>query len=81
MPEKKLKIMLANVNDICEFGKKVIKFKSHVNIVKGSVVWDAKAILGVFYIMPLDGAYIEILSEDELEIKEFNTIMSEFEPS
>lgn len=80
MLEKRLNIILDSMSDICEFEKKVIKFKNHVNIVKGSVVWDAKAILGIFYIMPLNGAYIEILSEDELEIREFNTVMSEFVP-
>ena len=78
MLEKRLNIMLDSMSDVCEFGKKIIKFKSHINIFKGSVVWDAKSIMGVIYLMPLNRACIEILSEDELEIKEFNAVMSEF---
>ncbi len=78
MLEKRLKIRLESLNDICEFGKKVTMFKSDINIIKGSVVCDAKSIMGVFHINPLEDVYVEIITDDAREIKEFNDIMSQF---
>ena len=45
MMEKKLMIRLDSIDTIREFAKYVVTFKSDINIIKGSVVYDAKSIL------------------------------------
>ena len=39
---------------------------------------EGKSIMGVFHINPLEDVYVEIITDDAREIKEFNDIMSQF---
>lgn len=76
---KKVKIKLMNFDQMKRYAQEVIKFCSDVNIIKGAVVYDGKSIMAVLALGTLDDIYVEILSEDEDEIKEFNEVMKEFE--
>lgn len=74
----KLQIRLNTFEEIKKFANKVTKLYSDVDIIKGSVVYDAKSIMGVINMGTLDGVYVEIHSDDEKEIEYFNELMSEF---
>ena len=77
MPDK-IRIKLDTIDKVHEFTKYVMRFDSDINIIKGRVVYDAKSILGVFKINPMDEVCVEIISDDEEEIERFNNIMSVF---
>lgn len=74
----KLKIKLSTFDEIKIFADKVTMLASDVDIIKGSVVYDAKSIMAIFNMGTLEGVYIEIHSDDEKEIVKFNEIMKEF---
>ena len=74
----KLQIRLNTFEEIKKFANKVTKLYSDVDIIKGSVIYDAKSIMGVINMGTLDGVYVEIHSDDEKEIGYFNELMNEF---
>lgn len=74
----KLQIRLNTFEEIKRFAGKVIKLYSDVDIIKGSVVYDAKSIMAILNMGTLDGVYVEIHSVNEEEITQFNELMTEF---
>lgn len=74
----KLKIKLSTFDEIKRFANKVTKLESDVDIIKGSVIYDAKSIMGVLNMGTLDGVFLKIHSENEGEIQKFNELMDEF---
>lgn len=75
---KKLQIRLNTFDEIKRFANKVTQLESNVDIIKGSVVYDAKSIMGVLNMGTLDGVFVEIHSDDEHEVAWFNNLMEEF---
>lgn len=73
-----MKIKLDTFEKIKSFAQKVVKFESDVDIIKGSIVYDAKSILGVMALDTSEYIYVEILSKDDDEIENFNKEMREF---
>lgn len=74
----KIKIKLNTFDEIKRFAHKVTQVESNVDIIKGSIVYDAKSIMAIFNMGSLDGVFVEIHSENEREIEWFNTLMEEF---
>ena len=74
----KVQIRLNTMDEIRRFANKVVQVESNVDIIKGSVVYDAKSIMAIFAMGTLDSVYVEIQSEDEREIEYFNELMKEF---
>lgn len=74
----KLKIKLSMFDEIKMFADRVTTLESDVDIIKGSVVYDAKSIMAIFNMGTLDGVYIEIHSDNEEEIAKFNYLMQDF---
>ena len=74
----KVQIRLITFEEIKRFANKVTQVSSDVDIIKGSVVYDAKSIMGIFNMGTLDGVYVEIHTEDDREIEWFNELMKEF---
>ena len=74
----KVQIRLNTMDEIKRFANKVNQVESNVDIIKGSVIYDAKSIMAVFAMGSLDGVYVEIQSKDEREIEWFNELMKEF---
>lgn len=73
-----MKIKLNTFDKIKAFAQKVIKFESDINICKGSIVYDAKSIMGVMALDTSEYVEVEILSKDSDEIKKFKEEMGEF---
>lgn len=73
-----MKIKLNTFDKIKAFAQKVIKFESDINICKGSIVYDAKSIMGVMALDTSEYVEVEILSKDNDEIKKFKEEMGEF---
>lgn len=76
--DRKIKIKLTTFNEIKRFANKVVLLESDVDIIKGSVIYDAKSIMGVLNMGTLDGVFLKIHSENEGEIQKFNELMDEF---
>lgn len=76
--DKKVKVNLNDFTKLKEFAHKVCSFESDVNIIKGSIIYDAKSILGVINISPTGDTYVEIISDNEEEVKRFIEEMSVF---
>lgn len=76
--EKRIKVNLNGMDILRRFAGKVVTFQSDVNIIKGSIIYDAKSILAVVNINPTYDTYVEIVSDNESEINRFNEYMEEF---
>lgn len=75
---KKIKIKLNDFLTIKDFAQDIVTFESDVNIIKGSVVYDAKSILAVLSLDPTSSTYIEIISDNDTEIERFNDMMEKY---
>lgn len=76
-----LKTVSVKINDLGilkKFAFVVSQFESDINIIKGRIKYDAKSIMGVLAIDTSSGVMVEILSDDEEEIKRFVEAMEEF---
>lgn len=73
-----MKIKLDSFDKIKTFAQKVMKFESDINICKGSIIYDAKSILGVMALDTNEYVIVEILSIDNDEVERFNKEMEEF---
>lgn len=74
----RIKIKLNTFLEIKKFAEKVTRVCSDVDIIKGSVHYDAKSIMGVLNMGSLDDVYVEINTNDEKEIALFTELMSDF---
>ena len=75
----RIRIQLNGIDALRKFVHTVSAFESDVNIIKGRNVFDAKSIMGVIDIAPNESAtYVEILSDDQVEIEKFNAAMEEY---
>ena len=75
---KRIKVNLNNVEKTKRFIRVVRGFMSDVNIMTDSKEIDAKSILGVFDLSLDKDTYVEILSDNINECKEFEVAMEEF---
>lgn len=76
-----LKTVPVKINDLGilkKFAFVVSQFESDIDIIKGRNTYDAKSIMAVLAIDTSNGAMVEILSDDEEEIKRFVEAMEEF---
>lgn len=73
-----LKVKLSTFDEIKKFANIVTQFYSDVDIIKGSIVYDAKSIMAILNMGTLDGVYVRIHSDDKKEIELFNELMKEF---
>lgn len=75
------KTLVLNVNDFNKakkFVEKANMIDSDVDILYGRYVLDAKSSLGIYTINLLEPITVQIVSDNEEEIKLFNEIMREF---
>lgn len=78
---KKENSVLIKINDwdkLKDFASLVMKFESDINIYHGSGYYDAKSILAIIALGIDKPRYVEIISNNEEEIKSFKERMSEF---
>ena len=62
---KSVKIYLNKISDIKEFAGIVTSFAPNVDIIKGSVVYDAKSIMGVILLGGTDPVEVKIHADDK----------------
>ena len=74
----KIKINLNDKEKIQNFIQAAITFKSDIDIISGSQVYDAKSVLGVFNLDFSKDTYVQMISYDEQEISKFKEVMEEF---
>ena len=74
----KILINLNTIDKVVKFSREIITLDSDVNIYQDSRYYDAKSILAIFSLNMNQKHYIEIISDDEDEIKKFNEIAEEF---
>lgn len=78
---KKENSVLIKINDwdkLKDFASLVMKFESDINIYHSSGYYDAKSILAIIALGIDKPRYVEIISNNEEEIKSFKERMSEF---
>ena len=74
----KILINLNTIDKVVKFSREIITLDSDVNIYQDSRYYDAKSILGIFSLNMNQKHYIEIISDDEDEIRKFNEIAEEY---
>ena len=74
----KILINLNTIDKVVKFSREIITLDSDVNIYQDSRYYDAKSILAIFSLNMNQKHYIEIISDDEDEIRKFNEIAEEF---
>ena len=74
----KILINLNTIDKVVKFSREIITLDSDVNIYQDSRYYDAKSILAIFSLNMNQKHYIEIISDDEDEIKKFNEIAEEY---
>ena len=74
----KILINLNTIDKVVKFSREIITLDSDVNIYQDSRYYDAKSILAIFSLNMNQKHYIEIISDDEDEIKLFNEIAEEY---
>ena len=74
----KIKINLNTPEKIKKFVQVVRGFVSDVNIMTNSKYLDAKSILGLFDLNLYNDTYVEIISDNTTEIRQFDAAMEEF---
>ena len=74
----KILINLNTIDKVVKFSREIITLDSDVNIYQDSRYYDAKSILTIFSLNMNQKHYIEIISDDEDEIRKFNEIAEEF---
>lgn len=75
------KILVLNLNDFDKakrFVDKANMINSDVNVLRGRYLLDAKSSLGIYTIDLLKPVTVQIVSNDEDEIRLFNELMKEF---
>lgn len=75
----KMKIKLNTPDDMTEFVNRCMKYSCDINIYDGSVVLDAKSIIGVFAISSNKIVEVQIISSNESVILSFIEDMKKFE--
>lgn len=73
------KIKLNSPEQVTDFIYLCSKYKNDINLYDGSVVIDAKSIIGVFGIQEGKEIGVEMLGADKDEIKEFINKIREYE--
>ena len=74
----KILINLNTIDKVVKFSREIITLDSDVNIYQDSRYYDAKSILAIFSLNMNQKHYIEIISDDEDEIRKFNEIGEEY---
>ena len=74
----KILINLNTIDKVVKFSREIITLDSDVNIYQDSKYYDAKSILTIFSLNMNQKHYIEIISDDEDEIRKFNEIAEEY---
>lgn len=74
----KIKINLNTPEKIKRFVQVVRGFTSDVNIMTNSKYLDAKSILGLFDLNLYNDTYVEIISDNTTEVRQFDAAMEEF---
>ena len=74
----KILINLNTIDKVVKFSREIITLDSDVNIYQDSRYYDAKSILAIFSLNMNQKHYIEIISDDEDEIRKFNKIAEEY---
>lgn len=76
--DKKIKILISTVSDINNFLIATQNFDSDIDLIYGRYIIDAKSTLGIHSLDLSKPIHVEILSDDEEEIKKFNEVMEAF---
>ena len=74
----KILINLNTIDKVVKFSREIITLDSDVNIYQDSRYYDAKSILAIFSLNMNQKHYIEIISDDEDEIRKFDEIEEEY---
>ena len=74
----KILINLNTIDKVVKFSREIITLDSDVNIYQDSRYYDAKSILTIFSLNMNQKHYIEIISDNEDEIRKFNEIAEEY---
>ena len=74
----KILINLNTIDKVVKFSREIITLDSDVNIYQDSRYYDAKSMLTIFSLNMNQKHYIEIISDDEDEIRKFNEIAEEY---
>ena len=74
----KILINLNTIDKVVKFSIEIITLDSDVNIYQDSRYYDAKSILTIFSLNMNQKHYIEIISDNEDEIRKFNEIAEEY---
>ena len=74
----KILINLNTIDKVVKFSREIITLDSDVNIYQDSKYYDAKSILTIFSLNMNQKHYIEIISDNEDEIRKFNEIAEEY---
>ena len=74
----KILINLNTIDKVVKFSREIITLDSDVNIYQDSRYYDAKSILTIFSLNMNQKHYIEIISDDDDEIRKFNEIAEEY---
>ena len=74
----KILINLNTIDKVVKCSREIITLDSDVNIYQDSRYYDAKSILAIFSLNMNQKHYIEIISDDEDEIRKFNEIAEEY---
>lgn len=75
------KIKLDSPEQVTEFINLCSKYNNDINLYDGSVVVDAKSIIGVFGIQEGKEIEVEMLGAEQEEIKDFYNKVEEYEVS
>lgn len=75
----KTKIKLKSPEQVTDFINLCSKYNNDINLHDGSVVVDAKSVIGVFGIQEGKEIEVEMLGADSEEIKDFNERMKDYE--
>lgn len=75
----KTKIKLDSPEQVTDFINLCSKYNNDINLYDGSVVVDAKSVIGVFGIQAGKEIEVEMLGADKDEIKEFMNKIREYE--
>ncbi len=77
----KTKIKLESPEQVTDFINLCAKYNNDINLYDGSVVVDAKSIIGVFGIQTGKEIEVEMLGVDKEEITDFYSRIKEYEVS
>ena len=76
--EERRKINLNEVEKVKRFVNQMSTFESDVDIVSRRQIVDAKSIMGVFSFDLSELVEVQLISDDEEEIRRFNEVIKEF---